>query len=163
MTDQNREELIEEAAATIAVAELVSSHRTWGDLLEPQKDEYRRLATQVLTVFEQAHTPTSDERARLVSAEPQAEPPCVCPNTLGWHTAECVAARPEPETPEAHAYSKGFTDGGDQARRDAQAEPTDAQVRAALNVYASTPQQHGKGRQDAMRAALRAAFKAGEG
>lgn len=67
MTDHNREELIEEAAATIAVAELVSSHRTWGDLLEPQKDEYRRLAAQVLTVFEQAHTPTSDERERKIA------------------------------------------------------------------------------------------------
>ena len=49
-----REELIEEAAATIAVAELVSTRRTWGDLLEPQKDEYRRVASAVFAVFEKA-------------------------------------------------------------------------------------------------------------
>jgi hypothetical protein len=44
-----------------------------------------------------------------------------------------------------------------------QGEPSDAQVLAALNAYASTPQQHGKGRQDAMRAALRAALRAAGG
>lgn len=58
----DREDLIEEAAATIAVAELVRTRRTWGDLLEPQKDEYRRVARAALSVFEQAHTPTDDER-----------------------------------------------------------------------------------------------------
>lgn len=60
-TDSKREALIEEAAATIAVAELLWTHRTWGDLLEPQKDSYRRLASQVRNVFEQANTPTDDE------------------------------------------------------------------------------------------------------
>lgn len=61
--------------------------------------------------------------------EPSAEPTCICPNTLGWHTTECVASRPEPETAEAQAYSKGFTEGSDQAHRDMQGEPSDARPR----------------------------------
>lgn len=57
--------------------------------------------------------------------EPSGEPTCICPNTLGWHTTECVTSRPEPETAEAQAYSKGFTEGSDQAHRDMQGEPSD--------------------------------------
>ena len=43
---------IEYIAATIAVAELVRRHMAWGDLLEPQKDEYRRLARECLRAID---------------------------------------------------------------------------------------------------------------
>lgn len=86
--------------------------------------------------------------------EPSDDPSCICPNTLGWHTTECVASRPEPETAEAQAYSKGFTEGSDQAHRDMQGDPSDAQVLDAQNSM-------GRGGywvpEEQVRAALRAA------
>ena len=86
--------------------------------------------------------------------EPSDDPSCICPNTLGWHTTECVASRPEPETAEAQAYSKGLTEGSDQAHRDMQGEPSDAQVLDAQNSM-------GRGGywvpEEQVRAALRAA------
>lgn len=53
---------VELAAATIAVAELVRTHRTWGDLIDPQKDAFRRVAREVLRVTDPLPTPSpSDE------------------------------------------------------------------------------------------------------
>ena len=80
MTD---EKLIEEAAATIAVSELVRTHRTWGDLIEPQKDEYRRVARATLAVFEKAHTPTEDEREALLAILDNRLGICICQSYVG--------------------------------------------------------------------------------
>lgn len=68
--------------------------------------------------------------------EPSDDPTCICPNTLGWHTTECVASRPEPETAEAQAYSKGFTEGSDQAHRDKQGEPSSEVPEPSAEGYA---------------------------
>lgn len=55
-----RDALIEEVAATIAVAELVGRHKTWGDLIERQKETYRGLAREVVGVVDRAKTPHAD-------------------------------------------------------------------------------------------------------
>lgn len=52
----NRQELIEEIAATIAAAELVGG-KVWADLFEIQKKQYRALAEKILTVVDKDEDP----------------------------------------------------------------------------------------------------------
>lgn len=59
---------VELAAATIAVAELVRSHRTWGDLLDVQKDEYRRVVREVLRATDALPAPQGEPSDAQVRA-----------------------------------------------------------------------------------------------
>lgn len=165
----NRKELIEEAAATIAVAELVRTRRTWGDLFEPQKDEYRRVASAVLAVFEKAQAPTDDERKvpNFAVREKSAE--------RAWEFYVNDGSGRRMSHDFRGGYHQGMIDG---FRRPAQTEPTGAQVLAALNGYKesdwrlarhkSTPaSSHSLSDWDEaqvikMRAALKAASTAGQ-
>lgn len=65
-------DLIEEVAATIAVPDLVRTHKTWGDLAEPQKESYRDAAREVARVVARHSTVTygfRDGSANHVSGE----------------------------------------------------------------------------------------------
>lgn len=88
------DELIERAAGTLAVAELLWRKSTWGDLSESQKDEYRRLARQVSTVFEQAQA----ERVKRIELTP---PP-------GWFMFGTHVDDPTP----LEFYGSEFTESG---------------------------------------------------
>lgn len=107
----------------------------WPAEVEHRQQEARHHADRILTAgFRRSEVP-----------EPSAEPVCEHGSPL---SALCdYAAR----------YASGETDGTAPKHAEPQGEPSDAQVLAALRAYASTPQQHGKGREDAIRAALRAA------
>lgn len=53
--------LIEEAAATIAVPDLLHSRITWGDMMEFNKDRYRSTAREVLALLSRAAAPAETE------------------------------------------------------------------------------------------------------
>lgn len=128
--------------------------------------EVLEMLTEVVGLFEQAHTPTDDEREAIIDA---------LLDELGWEWDEV----PEEHIPSSRAIlgdmadrvlavSAGF-------RRPVQGEPTDAQVLAALNAEGKSTHvarrpfnpapdlsYYAIEHVEAMRAALRAAFQTGE-
>ena len=207
MTDK-REDLIEEAAKAL--------HRAaWGaEIAEPADLDYmaemRRQAQMVLAVFEQARTPTDDEREALLTAiDPsrrriaaasraadrilaagfrrtvQGEPALLeCPHwspgkvTMRKGCTACAAVQGEPICD--HDWRNRVAGGSlcskcnlwQDERVPVKGEPTDAQVKAALDAavayYATTwvgeidPEPEPVDF-EAMRAALRAAAAAEQG
>lgn len=78
-----------------------------------------------------------DRAADLIDGfrRPVSPTECQCPTTLGWHTIDCPANRsvkPEGESSEAHAYSRGFWDGVHHV--EPQVEPTVAELSKLANA-----------------------------
>lgn len=123
-------------------------------------------------LIEQAHTPTDDEREILTriihdeTGEPEEESGFVADAILAAGFRRPVQGEPcgVLSTPEHNAWVQGWN-----AAVEAQGEPSDAQVLAALNAYYEPDRYPGQTLSDwsegstrAMRAALRAAFQEGE-
>ncbi|MBP5800757.1 hypothetical protein J2D78_01540 [Microbacterium maritypicum] len=149
---------VELAAATIAVAELVRTHRTWGDLLDAQKDEYRRVAREVLRATDALPVPTPSDlgyaefedweqemfrHQPVLSMTDGAIAGCQCLDRVfakgredwGKHLASVITARllePQGEPSGIPFYDQKMRE-LDAIR--AQGEPSDERVNAALNAH----------------------------
>lgn len=137
------EEVIEEAAKIIYQNH---SERNWGEADYSERIWALGTARAAFAVFEKAHAPTDDEIRLATLAALKSGAKSDAEAVRNYREAERVIRAAIP-----HLHC-----------RSAQSEPSDAQVRAATEAYASTPQQHGRGREGAVRAALRAAFLAKE-
>lgn len=111
------------------------------DWQKPEKEAAERhaagyLADRLFAVFEQAHTPTDDEREALAEIVTYQTFMDATPN----QEADAILAA-------------GF-------RRTVQGEPTDAQVRAAYVAWSNHPRDINVSALEYMRSALRAALRA---
>lgn len=154
MTDDEREALIEEAAKAIRAEAYDGGHGTMGP---DQFDGMCRLIAEVaLAVFEQAHTPTDDEREAV-----EAEAERLWPTGREYSPQQTAAVF---SVKELDAYcASAFTRGARYAlalRRPVRGEPTDAQIEAALQEWWYG--EHEDTWEAKMRAALRTAFQEGQ-
>lgn len=128
MTDTSKQELIEEAAKALYRA-------NWGDefTFEEDREHWVNQARAALAVFEQAHTPTDDEREALAKVVAKADEETLdyerrLPDYYSDESWEGYRLHAD------HILAAGF-------RRTVQGEPTDAEVEALAAVSAEHDRQ----------------------